>query len=431
MAVQDALTHALNLWKRIAPKEYPNGAVVFCSEDIAEIFHPPMPLRGRVYDCGRQFKISVIQDAINTQLGPAHGLIVIDGSDASFGKVQGLGISMASGPVITDLGHLGAHIAGRTRRGGQSALRYARLRDESELAFLRKVAERAATLLSEVSGIIVAGKADMKHKLVAELPEPLKKQVMCIVDLSCNAGPEGLRLAALGAVESVISAEDCQADRDLQQFFELTLKEALMCCYGEAETLRALQMGAVDRLLLSADLHTNLSADEWKSLAAWHSTRTVEVQPRTQKGNEFCEAFGVGACLRWPLEEHLLQDDDDHEEIPNNASGTQGIQLPSATNKEMEELGMVVLQDEIAREGSSAADTMRGKKHHSEALAWFQAEVNDALGDLSAAEALTACVEVLLSDELTPRDETLEGVIAIVCAEGLPEEVAVELMHRW
>jgi peptide subunit release factor 1 (eRF1) len=436
MAVQDALTHAVNLWKRIVPKEYPNGAVVFCSEDLAEIFHPPMPLKGRVYDCGRQFKTSVIQDAINTQLGPAHGLIVIDGSDAAFGKVQGLGISVAAGPVITDLGHLGAHIAGRTRRGGQSALRYSRLRDESELAFLRKVAEKAATLLSEVSGIIVAGKADMKHKLVAELPGPLKKQVMCTVDLSCNAGPEGLRLAALRAVESVVSAGDCQEDRDLQQFLELTLKEELMCCYGEAETVRALQMGAVDRLLLSADLQTNLSADEWKSLAAWHGTRIVEIHPRTEKGSEFCKSFGVGACFRWPLEEHLLQDDEDHneedsEEIPINASGTLGIQPPSAISKEMEELEVASPQDDIDRESSSTADTLCGNTQNSEALAWFQAEVNDALGDLSAAEALTACVEVVLSDEVTAQDEILEGLTAIICAEGLPEELAAELMRRW
>eukprot|EP00928_Gymnodinium_smaydae_P032641 TRINITY_DN23580_c0_g1_i1.p1 TRINITY_DN23580_c0_g1~~TRINITY_DN23580_c0_g1_i1.p1 ORF type:complete len:437 (-),score=58.61 TRINITY_DN23580_c0_g1_i1:208-1518(-) len=436
MAVQDALTHALNLWKRIIPKEFPNGAVVFCSEDLAEIFHPPMPLKSRIYDCGRQFKASVVQDAINTQLGPEHGLIVVDGSDAAFGKAQGLGISLASGPVITDLGRLGAHIAGRTRRGGQSALRYSRLRDESELAFLRKVAERAATLLSEVSGVIVAGKADMKHKLVSELPELLKNKLVCTVDLSCNAGPEGLRLAALRAVESVTMAEDCQEDRDLQQFIELTLKEELMCCYGEAQTVRALQLGAVDRLLLSIDLQTNLSVDEWKSLAALHGTRIVEIHPRTEKGCEFCESFGVGACFRWPLEEHLLQDDDDHahedcEEIPINASATPGIQLPSATSKELDELEMVAPQGEIDREGSRTSDTLSDNMHQSEALAWFRAEVHDALGDLSAAEALAACVEVVLSDELTPKHEVIEGVIAIVCAEGLSEDVALELVRRW
>merc|ERR1712063_75675 len=101
-----------------------------------------------------------------------------------------------------------------------------------------------------------------------------------------------------------------------------------------------------------------MGADEWKSLAAWHGTRIVEIHPRTQEGSEFCESFGVGACFRWPLEEHLLQgeedhDDEDHEDIPNDASETLGIQPPSATSKEMEELGMVAPRDEIDRESSS------------------------------------------------------------------------------
>jgi peptide subunit release factor 1 (eRF1) len=439
MAVQDALTHALNLWKQIAPKEYTNGAVVFCSKELAEIFHPPTPLRGRLYDCGRQFNTSVIQNAIDAELGSVYGLIVVDGSDAAFGKVQGLGTRMASGPVISDLGHLGAHIAGRTRRGGQSALRYARLRDESELAFLRKVAERAAALLMDISGVIIAGKADMKHKLAAELPEHLRKQIICIVDLSCNAGSESLRQAALRAAEAVASAENEGVDRELQNFFDLTLRDS-MCCYCEVQTLQALEMGAVEHLLLSANLQTKLSVDEWKVLADMHGTRVIEILPNTEKGSQFCQSYGVGGCLRWPLDmshfEDLNDEQDELQEVnvtPHRCSGAESVQAIGPIHKSKSVVEGAC--EEIDCESASTMDSTgvdHVELHRSEALAWFQAEVKEVLGgDSSTAETLATCVEVVLSDEETPQEEILEGLLGILSAEGVPEEIGVELMRRW
>lgn len=442
-AVQDALTHALNLWKRITPKEYPNGAVVFCSEELAEVFHPPMPLRGRLYDCGRQFKTSVIQSAIDTQLGPAYGLIAVDGSAAAFGKVQGLGIRMTSGPMISEMGRIDAHIAGRTRRGGQSALRYSRLRDESELAFLRKVADRAVILLTDVSGIIIAGKADMKHKLAAELPEPVQKQIMCTLDLSCNAGSEALRQAALRAAESVSSAQHSGLDCEIQHFLELTLRESSMCCYGEIETARALEMGAVERLLLSADLQTTISADDWKALAALHGTHVDEIHPRTQQASQFCKSFRIGGCLRWPVEAHLLEDVEEEVKYlsehaskasaPHDSQSSARLPVVSQQSSNLTKADdmSAVAAEEIDSESISTADTADVEQHRSQTLAWFQSELKGVLGDSSAAEALTACVEVVLSDELTSRDEIKEGVVGIVSAEGIPEELAWELMRRW
>merc|ERR1712241_1022835 len=68
---------------------------------------------------------------------------------------------------------------------------------------------------------------------------------------------------------------------------------------------------------------------------------------------------------------------------------------------------------------------------HRETLRWFEVELKEALDDPSSAEAVTACVEVILSDHVTSRDEVEESVLAVVAAEGLPEELALELIHRW
>merc|ERR1712196_727444 len=140
----------------------------------------------------------------------------------------------------------------------------------------------------------------MKQKLIQELPESLRKHVVCTVDLSCNAGPEALRHAALRAAGSVASSEHSEVERELCHFFELVLKDS-MCCYGEGPTIKALELGAVEHLLLSVDVDTRLDVDAWTTLAASYGTRVVEISPISEQGNKFCQAFHVGACLRWPL----------------------------------------------------------------------------------------------------------------------------------
>jgi len=179
-----------------------------------------------------------------------------------------------------------------------------------------------AALLKNVSGVIIAGKADTKHKLAAELSKLAHKPIICIVDISCDAGMEGLRQAARGAAEAVAAAENSGLDRELQHFFDLTLKES-MCCYGEVDTLQALTMGAVDHLLLSADIQGQIPVDEWKSLADMHGTHVVEIQPNTKKGIEFCQSYCVGGCLRWPVDMNLFDNVDVEQDEPQERHESQ------------------------------------------------------------------------------------------------------------
>ena len=78
-------------------------------------------------------------------------------------------------------------------RGGQSALRFARLRLEKRKNYIRKVAELAQQLLIDpatnqpnVAGIVCAGAADFKQKLQndANFDPRLKKVVIKTIDVS-------------------------------------------------------------------------------------------------------------------------------------------------------------------------------------------------------------------------------------------------------
>jgi len=180
------------------------------------------------------------------------------------------------------------------------------MRDESELAFLRKAAETAVSLFADVQGLILAGKADMKRKLLSELPEALRGQVICMVDLPGSADMEGLRHAAVRATSAAAEKEDSKAEAALQRFMELTVStdsEEVRCCYGEAQTEAALLLGAVEELLLARD---HRASKDWRALASASGARMWDVLPRSQAATQFCQYFGIGACLRWPVSASLL-----------------------------------------------------------------------------------------------------------------------------
>lgn len=113
-----------------------------------------------------------------------YGFIVMDGNGSLFGTL--------SGNTRDVLHKFSVDLPKKHGRGGQSALRFARLRLEKRHNYVRKVAETAAQMFitdgqrPNVAGLVVAGSAEFKDKLVdSELFDPrLKAIVLCVVDVS-------------------------------------------------------------------------------------------------------------------------------------------------------------------------------------------------------------------------------------------------------
>lgn len=413
--------------------------MVFCSEAVAEVVHPPKPLTRRVYSCGRHFDTSFLKQVIDLERGPVYGAIAIDGSEASLGMVRGLGAS----PDVSKVVHLTSTTASRTRRGGQSALRYSRLRDEAELAFLRKVAEHAHASFGDVQGLVLAGKADMKHKLLAELPDNLRKAVLCVVDLAGNADMQGLRQAAHAASPAAVSNEQDKVDAVVNHFFELAAKsreDTSLCCYGAAQTAAALKLGAVKDLLIAPTLTLNEPekepghgsvAEDWKALAAQHGAQVLEVRPRSQQSTLFCDSFGIGGCLRWPVDPCMLEDED--EALSQEEETEAGTAPPAAAGGEPcpQHAPEAVVPCTSASEPRGPGESDGVRSPGEGVLLWVREKLLAALGDPSATEALLAGVEVILGDESTSPQEAAASAAEILTGEGVPEAVGRELEQRW
>lgn len=193
LSVLGAITsvqHRLKLYTKVPP----NGLVIYCGTIVTEEgkekkvnidFEPFKPINTSLYLCDNKFHT----EALTALLADDNkfGFIVMDGNGALFGTLQVSCPRWYNLPASTYSNRLDLPTPpqGNTRevlhkftvdlpkkhgRGGQSALRFARLRMEKRHNYVRKVAEVATQLFitndkPNIAGLILAGSADFKTEL--------------------------------------------------------------------------------------------------------------------------------------------------------------------------------------------------------------------------------------------------------------------------
>jgi peptide chain release factor subunit 1 len=148
-------------------------------------------------------------------------------------------------------------------RGGQSALRFSRLRVEARHNYVRKVAELAVTQFIKsdkltVSGLVLAGSADFKTVLSQSdmFDQRLQAKIITIVDVSYG-GEQGFNEAIQLASESLTNVKFVQEKKLIQRYFAEISQDTGKYCFGVEDTFRALESGAVEILMLFENLEVN------------------------------------------------------------------------------------------------------------------------------------------------------------------------------
>lgn len=125
-------------------------------------FQPFKPINASLYLCDNKFHTEALNELLESD--DKFGFIVMDGNGTLFGTL--------SGNTREILHKFTVDLPKKHGRGGQSALRFARLRMEKRHNYVRKTAELAtqmfinpATSQPNVSGLILAGSADFKTEL--------------------------------------------------------------------------------------------------------------------------------------------------------------------------------------------------------------------------------------------------------------------------
>jgi len=334
-----------------------NGLVLYCgmvqTEDGKERkvnidFEPFKPINTSLYLCDNKFHTEPLGELLESD--EKFGFIVMDGSGTLFGTL--------AGNTREVLHRMTVDLPKKHGRGGQSALRFARLRLEKRHNYVRKVAELAVQFFitndrPNVSGLVLAGLADFKTELSAsDMFDPrLQAIILKVVDVSYG-GDNGFNQAIELAAEVLHNVKFIREKKLISQFFDEIAQDSGKYCFGVDDTLKALEIGAVESLLVYENLETqrlvlkngssgeekivyfskeqmanqnnfrdeptgaDLETIESMSLLEWFANNYKKfgakleiVTNRSQEGSQFVKGFGgIGGILRYKVEFQDFED---------------------------------------------------------------------------------------------------------------------------
>jgi peptide chain release factor subunit 1 len=300
--VQEALESLIRLTKQMknTPK---NGIALYAGnvsqtegqdDFITEAYEPPEELGVRLYRCDQTFVLDPLEEMLEVK--EVYGLITIERNEATIG--------LLIGKKIKTLQHFDSFIPGKTNKGGQSAARYSRIRDNMAKEFFRKIAEVAKEEffnLKDLKGILIGGPGPTKEDFLKEgnLVTALQDKVIAVKDIG-YADEHGLELLVEASQDALAGQEITHEKNILEKFFNMLGKEKDKTAYGKEPVSKALSLGAVETLFLSKKLKKSEIKDFEKK--AEQTSALVElISTDTEEGVQFWNLGGVGGILRFKV----------------------------------------------------------------------------------------------------------------------------------
>ena len=350
LSVLGAITSAqqrLKLYNKIPP----NGLVVYTGTVMTDDgkekklnidFEPFKPINTSLYLCDNKFHTEALSELLESD--QKYGFIIMDGNGSLFGTL--------SGNHREVLHKVSVDLPKKHGRGGQSALRFARLRLEKRHNYVRKVAEIAVQMFitndrPNVAGLVLAGSADFKNVLSQSemFDDRLAAVIMSIVDVSYG-GENGFSQAIELSAETLANVKFVQEKKLISKFFDEISKDSGKYVFGVEDTLTCLEMGAVETLIVFENLDvyrytlqntstgetvikhlTDVQAKDDKHfheeetgveletkekilLVEWIANEYKKfgcilefVTDKSQEGSQFCRGFGgIGGLLRYAID---------------------------------------------------------------------------------------------------------------------------------
>ena len=329
-----------------------NGLVIYCGTVITDEgkekrvnidFEPFKPINTSLYLCDNKFHTEDLNELLIDD--EAFGFLVMDGNGSLYGTVQGSNREV--------LHKFSVDLPKKHGRGGQSALRFARLRLEKRHNYVRKVAELATQLFvpdgqkPNIQGLVLAGSAGFKAELMRSdlFDGRLAKIVIKMVDVSYG-GENGFSQAIELSADTLGSVKLMKEKKLLQGFMDEISLDTGKDCFMVEDTLKALEIGAAEDLIIWENLEVNryvlrnastseesivhltneqegnetffkdqetgaeLEVVEKESMVEWMANNYKQfgcnlefVTDKSGEGTQFVKGFGgIGAILRWKVD---------------------------------------------------------------------------------------------------------------------------------
>ena len=334
-------------------KQPPENGVIFFvghksvgsdqTEMVAFVIEPPMPISTFLYRCDSEFYVDPLQNMLVEK--EIYGLMLIDRRECTVGILRGNQIEL--------LKYMTSQVPGKHGRGGQSQRRFERLTEIAAHEWFVKCGERASEIFQgneNIQGILVGGPGPTKQYFVDEsfLHYEVQEKIIDTFDTGYT-DEYGLRELVSAASDTMENLKISKEKQLMKRFLrEISKTDNSLAVYGEASVIRALEIGAVDTLLLSENLRKyrvklkcsscdyyevkTISEDDLENIQSLKCNKcgeqsTMEIQekvdlidyysdladktsanveiisPGSEEGDSLYSAFnGVAGILRYPLE---------------------------------------------------------------------------------------------------------------------------------
>jgi len=263
----------------------PNGMAVLCgtiqlggdrTSLECTIIEPPEPLNLYMYRCSSNFELEPLREMLEEK--NIYGLLVLDRREAYWGFLRGNRIEPVGGVTST--------VPGKQRKGGQSSVRFQRLREIAINEFYTKIGERASAIFlaekdffERFKGVLIGGPSPTKEEFEAGdyLHHEVQKRIVGLFDVAYT-NESGLTELVDAAKDALKGMDVVKEKEYMDRFLKELVKDDGLAAYGEDSVRKNLELGAVDVLLLSSSLRK--SRVRIKCQSCGHSEeRTVQLEP--------------------------------------------------------------------------------------------------------------------------------------------------------
>jgi len=344
----------LKMYNRTPPK----GLILYCGEimddngkekKLCVDFEPFKPIGTTMYLCDNKFHCEDLQELLEGD--DQFGFLIMDGNGCLYGTVSG-----SHREVIHKFS---VELPKKHGRGGQSALRFARLRLEKRHNYLRKCCEIATQVFVSghkvnIQGLIVAGSAEFKNDLTnSDLFDPRLNAIVIkpLLDVSYG-GENGFSQAIAMSSETLKNVKFIKEKQLITTFLDEVSQDTGKYCFGIKDTMQGLDMGSVETLIcweevdmqrieiknphagtseviyvtieeskneklyrcpesgVELDVVSNTQFVEWiVENFKQYGTKLEFITDRSQEGNQFCKGFGgIGGVMRYKVEFEMFDE---------------------------------------------------------------------------------------------------------------------------
>ncbi|EJW02210.1 peptide chain release factor eRF/aRF, subunit 1 [Edhazardia aedis USNM 41457] len=323
LSVLSAITSAQHKLKTYT-KTPKNGLAIYVGtilendkeKKVSVGIEPIKPINTSLYLCDSSFHVSDLLTLFENE--SKYAFVIIDGHQTLFATLQG------NTKAILQV--LNVDLPKKHGRGGQSSVRFARLRLERRLIYVKKVAEICGNLfLSEaipnIDGLLLAGSSELKHEMREFLDQKLKDKVLKVVDT--NYGGENGLNEAIDLCQDVLKEVKFSKEKIvINAFFDEMKNDTGKYCYGYKDTLHCLEMNAIETVVVYENCDVMHNEDElfidWIAENYTQFACKLEVvSDKSEEGHQFVNGFGgIGGILRYKID--LIEHNQDYESIDDD-----------------------------------------------------------------------------------------------------------------